>query len=179
MATTKSLIEWVTGESESQTRQDVKNLVVGGVVGAIAGGLGTLADSIIIYIAILIGAFDPAQFGELASLAGFIDPLIGSNNALIGYLIFVGGGMTTWPFLFAALHQYLPGWRMAVSGITFAAIGWSGFAIAFYSGQTGIQLLLFIVLTFIGQCLYGFVVGLVFEYAEPRVDVAIIGTTFQ
>ena len=179
MADTESLLERITGESESQTREDVRNLVVGGIVGAIAGGAGTLVDSIVIYIAILLGAFDPAQFGEMASLAGIGDPLIGTGDPLIGYLIFVGGGMTTWPFLFAALHQYLPGWRMAVSGITFAAIGWSGFAIAFYSGQTGMQLLLFIVLTFIGQCLYGFVLGLIFEYAEPRIDVAIIGTTFQ
>jgi hypothetical protein len=177
MADTESLIERITGVSESQTREDAKNLVVGGIVGAIAGGAGTLVFSVVLYIAILLNAFDPAQFGEMASLAGFVNPLIGSSNALLGYLIFVGGGMTTWPFLFAALHQFLPGWRMAVSGITFAAIGWAGFAIAFYS--PGVNILLFIVLTFVGQCLYGFVVGLVFEYAEPRVDVAIIGTTFQ
>jgi hypothetical protein len=179
MAGTESLIERITGEPESETRKDVKNLVTGGIVGAIGGGAGTLVDSVVIYIAILLGAFDPAQFGEMASLAGIADPIIGVGEPVLGYLIFVGGGMTTWPFLFAALHQYLPGWRMAVSGITFAAIGWSGFAIAFYGGETGIHLLLFIVLTFIGQCLYGFVLGLVFEYAEPRVDVAIVGTTFQ
>ena len=33
--------------------------------------------------------------------------------------------------------------------------------------------------SFVGQCLYGLVLGLVFEYAEPRVDVAFVGTTFQ
>lgn len=177
MADTESLIDRVTGEPESQTLADAKNLLTGGIVGAIAGGVGTLVFSLVLLVAISLNAFDPSQFGQMASLAGIIEPIIGSNNALVGYLIFVGGGMTTWPFLFAALHQYLPGWRMAVSGITFAAIGWSGFAIAFYTA--GINLVLFLILTFIGQCLYGLVIGLVFEYAEPRVDVAIIGTTFQ
>lgn len=177
MAESGSLIEWLTGESESKTRNDLKRIVVGGVVGAVAGGLGTLADSVLLYIAIQVGAFDPAQFGEMATLAGLSDPLIGSGNPMLGYLIFVGGGMTTWPFLFAALHEYLPGWRMAVTGITFAAIGWTGFAIAFYSPD--VNLPLFLVLTFIGQCLYGLVMGLVFEYAEPRIDIAFVGTTFQ
>lgn len=177
MADTESLIDRVRGEPESQTLADAKNLLTGGVVGAIAGGAGTLVFSVVLLVAIYLDAFDPSQFGQMASLAGIIEPIIGSNNALVGYLIFVGGGMTTWPFLFAALHQYLPGWRMAVSGITFAAIGWTGFVIAFYT--PGINLVLFLVLTFIGQCLYGLVIGLVFEYAEPRVDVAIIGTTFQ
>lgn len=179
MVDTGTLVERVTGESESAALTDVKRVAVGGVVGAVAGGLGTLADSVVLYLAILFDAFDPAQFGELASLAGIGDPFIGTGNPLVGYLIFVGGGMTTWPFLFAALHQYLPGWRMAVSGVTFAAIGWSGFAIAFYSGETGLSLALFVLLTFLGQCLYGLVVGLVFEYAEPRIDLAFVGTTFQ
>lgn len=177
MTDTESLIDRLTGEPESQTLADAKNLITGGIVGVVAGGAGTLVFSAVLLVAIYLNAFDPSQFGQMASLAGILDPIIGSNNALVGYLIFVGGGMTTWPFLFAALHQYLPGWRMAVSGITFAAIGWSGFAIAFYT--PGINLVLFLVLTFIGQCLYGLVIGLVFEYAEPRVDVAIIGTTFQ
>lgn len=179
MVNAGSLIERVTGQPESAALADLRRIVVGGIVGAIAGGLGTLAFSIVLYIAIVLGAFEPAQFGELAGLAGIGDPIVGEGNPLVGYLIFVGGGMTTWPFLFAALHHYLPGWRMAVSGITFAAIGWAGFSIAFYSGQTGTDLLLFVVLTFVGQCLYGFVLGLVFEYAEPRVDVAFVGTTFQ
>ncbi len=179
MVDTGSLVEQVTGESESKAANDLRRIVVGGIVGAIAGGLGTLADSVVLYVAIRLDAFDPTQFGEMASLAGIGDPFLGTGDPLVGYLIFVGGGMTTWPFLFAALHQYLPGWRMAVSGVTFAAIGWSGFAIAFYSGETSIALVLFVVLTFLGQCLYGLVVGLVFEYAEPRIDIAFVGTTFQ
>ncbi|WP_435077728.1 DUF6789 family protein [Halococcus sp. AFM35] len=179
MVDTGSLVERVTGESESKAANDLRRVVVGGIVGAIAGGLGTLADSVVLYVAIRLDAFDPTQFGEMASLAGIGDPFLGTGDPLVGYLIFVGGGMTTWPFLFAALHQYLPGWRMAVSGVTFAAIGWSGFAIAFYSGETGIALVLFVVLTFLGQCLYGLVVGLAFEYAEPRIDIAFVGTTFQ
>lgn len=172
-------IEWVTGESEGEALTDLRRIVVGGLVGAIAGGLGTLAFSALLALAVVLGAFEPTQFGELAGLAGIGDPIVGEGNPRVGFAIFVAGGMTTWPFLFASLHHYLPGWRMAVSGITFAAIGWSGFAIAFYSGQTGIELLLFLVLTFVGQCLYGFVLGLVFEYAEPRVEVAFVGTTFQ
>jgi cytochrome c oxidase subunit 1 len=179
MADAGGFIEWVTGEPESEALADLRGIVIGGIVGAIAGGLGTLAFSVVLYIAIVLGAFEPAQFGELAGLAGIGDPIVGEGNPLVGYLIFLGGGMTTWPFLFAALHHYLPGWRMTVSGITFAAIGWTGFSIAFYSGQTGTSLLLFLVLTFVGQCLYGLVLGLVFEYAEPRVDVAFVGTTFQ
>lgn len=179
MVDTGSLVERVTGESESKAVDDLRRIVVGGIVGAIAGGLGTLAYSGMLYVAILLDAFDPVQFGEMASLAGIGDPFLGTGDPLVGYLIFVGGGMTTWPFLFAALHQYLPGWRMAVSGVTFAAIGWSGFAIAFYSGETGIALALFVVLTLLGQCLYGLVIGLVFEYVEPRIGIAFIGTTFQ
>ena len=177
MADTGSLIRLITGESENQARNDIKRVVVGGIVGAIAGGLGTLVFSAFIALAIYLDAFDPTQFGEMASLAGLGDPFLGTGDPVLGYLIFVGGGMTTWPFLFAALHEYLPGWRMAVSGIPFAAIGWTGFAIAFYSPD--VNLPLFLVLTFIGQCLYGVVLGLVFEYAEPRVGVALIGTTFQ
>ena len=177
MADTGSLVEEVTGESESKARGDLRRIVVGGLVGGIAGGLGTLVFSAVLALALFLDAFDPVQFGEMAVMAGLSDPLAGEGDPVLGYLIFVGGGMTTWPFLFAALHEYLPGWRMAVSGITFAAIGWAGFAIAFYSPN--VSLPLFLVLTFIGQCLYGLVMGLAFEYAEPRTDIAFVGTTFQ
>jgi len=179
MADAGGFIEWVMGESEGEALVDLRRILVGGLVGAIAGGLGTLAFSALLALAVVLGAFEPTQFGELAGLAGIGDPIVGEGNPRVGFAMFVAGGMTTWPFLFASLHHYLPGWRMAASGITFAAIGWSGFAIAFYSGQTGVSLLLFLVLTFVGQCLYGLVLGLVFEYAEPRVDVAFVGTTFQ
>lgn len=178
MVSVDSVIERIAGEPEDEATEDVLEIIKGGIVGAIAGGIGTIAFSAVLYLAALLGAFDPAQFGELATLAGFGSTVIGIGSPLVGYLVFVAGGVTIWPLLFSVLNQYLPGWRMAVSGLSFAAIGWTGFAVAFYAGQTGLTLALYLGLTLVGQLAYGMIVGLVFEYAQGRVDVAFIDQTF-
>jgi cytochrome c oxidase subunit 1 len=122
--------------------RDASAAAAGGFVGTVlmSGGLGT---------AILIGVLDPASFGELAELVGLpASPALGAG-------LFLVGGTVTWPLLFVAFREYLPGRLAFETGLVFATIIASGFAIAFYTGQTGLALVGYLAFVVVAHWAYG------------------------
>jgi hypothetical protein len=89
---------------------------------------------------------------------------------LFGFIIFLGGGMFPWPLLYASLKAYLPGQSDPVSGAIFGAVMWTGFVLAFYTGQSGVELVLYAVLTLVAHVVYGIGLGVVFNYFATRPD---------
>jgi cytochrome c oxidase subunit 1 len=127
----------------------------GGFVGTLlmAGGLGSAA---------LVGVLDPAAFGELAELVGLpADPLLGAG-------LFLVGGTVTWPLVFLAFAEYLPGRLLFESGLSFATITFTGFAVAFYSGQTGLALLGYLAFGLAAHWAYGLGLAVTFQYLNRR-----------
>ncbi|PSP83427.1 hypothetical protein BRC83_06985 [Halobacteriales archaeon QS_1_68_17] len=154
-----------TVQTEVDEFDSLVGIVADGVVGAAGGLVGTALMTVVLLIAESIGAFDRSSFAaltELIGLGGVVPPV------LFGYLLFLAGGMITWPLLFASLMAYLPGDRPPATGVVFGSVLWTGFAPAFYAGQTGLALVLYGVLTLVAHWAYGFGVGIVFEYLATR-----------
>jgi MFS family permease len=171
MSRTDSIIAAIAGESPSEAENDAAAVLKGGVIGAIAGGVGLLAMAPILFSGVALGVIDSTAFAELAYL-GLGRP----ENPLLGYVIFAGGGMTTWPLLFAVLNDYLPGRTMVQSGFGFATIMWTGFLVAFYTSQTGLALVLYLLLTLLAHWAYGVLLGLTFAVIVRRTDVLFVST---
>jgi cytochrome c oxidase subunit 1 len=128
---------------------------IGGLVGTVlmSGGLGTAA---------LVGVLDPASFGELAELVGLpADPLLGAA-------LFLVGGTVTWPLLFLAFQEYLPGRLMFETGLVFATLIASGFVIAFYSGQSGLSLIGYLGFVVVAHWAYGLGLTVTFQFLRRR-----------
>ena len=156
-------------ESSTDAAGDLVGIFKDGVIGAIAGAAGTVMLSAVLFVALNLGWFDSSAFGGLAALIG-----LGSDN-LLGYVIFFGGGMTTWPLLFVSVQEFLPGSMLAFRGVSFATISWTGFIGAFYTGQSGLALVGYVVCSLVAHWAYGFTLGSVFEYFLERVDTRIGG----
>jgi hypothetical protein len=136
-----------------------------GVVGAVGGLVGTALMTVVLLVGMALGGFDPSSFATLAQLIN----LDAVGPALpIGYVIFLGGGMTTWPLLFASLERYLPGKTIRQRGIPFGTVLWTGFVLAFYGGQEGIALVIYLISTLVAHWVYGFGLGAVFDYLGNR-----------
>lgn len=142
-------------------------IVTDGVVGAVGGAVGTAALTVGLLVAATLDAFAFGAFATLASLTG-LDVLAPSEPTAVGYLLFLVAGTVTWPLLFASIGSYLPGRRFATRGLPFGAVLWTGFVLAFYAGQTGTSLALYVVLTLVGHLGYGFTLGSVFDYLSSR-----------
>lgn len=147
---------------------NLAGIVTDGLIGAVGGLVGTAAMTVGLFIAASLGAFEMASFRILAELTGLavvvpIDPLA------LGYLIFLAGGMVTWPLLFASIGSYLPGRRFATKGLPYGFVLWTGFVLAFADGVGGgFTLGLYAVLTLIAHLAYGFTLGSVFDYLSDR-----------
>ena len=128
---------------------------VGGFVGTVlmAGGLGT---------AILVGVFDPASLVELAELVGL------PPNPLLGVGLFLVGGTVTWPLLFLAFSEFLPGRLLFETGLTFATLISTGFAVAFYTGQAGLALVGYVGFVLVAHWAYGLGLTVTFQYLRAR-----------
>jgi cytochrome c oxidase subunit 1 len=127
-------------------------------VAAAAGLAGMAAMAPLLALGVLTGLLTPGAFAGLAEIVG-----LGPDLA-IGLFIFVGGGLTTLPLLFVSLATFLPPARsVALRGATFAVVVWSGFAVAFYDGQTGLALAGFLALTLLAHVVYGYVLGAVYD----------------
>jgi hypothetical protein len=138
-----------------------------GVVGAAGGLVGTAMATVGLFIADSLGFFEMESLAKLTEMVGlgqFVPSL------LFGYVLFLLGGMVPWPLLFAALKEYLPGRRDAVKGAWFGGAVWTGFVLAFYSGQTGIALAGYVLFTLAAHVSYGIGLGLVFNYFMTRPD---------
>jgi hypothetical protein len=154
----------VEEETEAETDR-LFGIVADGVVGAAGGLVGTAMMTVVLLIAESLGAFSRQSFGDLAELIGlgaFVPPVA------FGYLLFLLGGMFPWPLLFASLREYLPGRTWPISGLFFGTALWTGFVLAFYDGETGIALVLYLVLTLLAHWVYGFSLGLVVRYLSKR-----------
>jgi cytochrome c oxidase subunit 1 len=136
-------------------------------VGAAAGLLGTVAMAPFLAAAWVLGAVEPSAFAGLATILG-----LGESFA-IGGAIFVAGGVVTLPLLFVSLAVFLPGRNLAEKGAVFAAIVWTGFAVAFFTAQSGTTLAVFLALTLLAHVAYGGVLGgLYARYADvPEYEV--------
>jgi cytochrome c oxidase subunit 1 len=118
-----------------------------------AGFVGTVAMSPLLAVAWVLGVLSPTAFESLAALTG-----LGASLPL-GLLIFLGGGTTTLPLLFVALAMFLPGRTTTEKGMVFAAIVWTGWSFAFYTGQAGPTLVGFLVVGLLSHVVYGGVLG--------------------
>ncbi|MFC7070721.1 DUF6789 family protein [Halobaculum lipolyticum] len=142
------------------------------LVACAAGLLGSLAMVPLFLVAWALGALSPDAFAALGTLLGAAP---GSTAAfLLGSALFVGGGATTFALLFVALVEYLPPERsVGLRGAVFAAVIWLGFLGAFHTGQTGLALFGYAVLTLNAHLAYGFVLGRVYgRYALDRAPTA-------
>jgi cytochrome c oxidase subunit 1 len=153
-------------EGSPQFLQDprglVRSIVSDTLYGALGGFVGTAMMSAVLLSGVAIGVIDLAAFGELSELVGL------GTDPLVGFVVFFGGGMTTWAILFRALAEYLPGRLLIVTGLSYAAIISLGFFVAFYTGQSGLELLGYVVFVFVGHMLYGLGLAGVLRYAAYR-----------
>ncbi len=146
---------------------DVSGILKDGVLGAAGGFVGTALMTVVLLVGTAVDAFDIASFASLAALINldaFFSPAL---TEALGYFIFLGGGMTTWPLLFAAVERYLPGVSRARRGIAYGTVLWTGFALAFYNGYPIAQ---YAVVTLVAHWAYGFGLGTVFDYFIERQD---------
>ncbi|ACV46713.1 MULTISPECIES: DUF6789 family protein [Halomicrobium] len=151
--------------SETEEFDSLIGIVGDGVVGAAGGLVGTALSTVVLLIAESLGVFERSAFALLTELVG-IEELV--PPILAGYLIFLAGGMVPWPLLYVSLKEYLPGRRDPVSGAFFGFAIWTGFALGFYTGQSGLALVGYAVLTLLAHVVYGVGLGLVFEYFQSR-----------
>jgi hypothetical protein len=161
----------VDGEVAQPDFDHFAGILTDGLIGAVGGLVGTAAMTIGLFVASSLDAFDMASFGILADLTG-LDALFPANEVAIGFLVFLGGGMLTWPLLFAATAAYLPGATFATKGIPYGFVLWTGFVLAFSQGIAGgaVTLALYAVLTLVSHVAYGFSLGAVFDYLSNRPD---------
>ncbi len=129
---------------------------------AVAGLVGTTLMSGVLFAATVIGVFQLSSFADIASL-------VGVQGTIAGYALFFIGGITTWALLFATLAEYIPGRPRVVTGLVYATIISSGFMIAFYTDQTGLQLLGYVVFVLIAHWFYGVGLAATFEYLSTGV----------
>ncbi|WP_423746362.1 DUF6789 family protein (plasmid) [Haladaptatus sp. SPP-AMP-3] len=165
---TQATVEVEVGEDVAEPDFDsLSGIVTDGFIGAIGGLVGTAVMTAVLLVGTTLGAFDLNSFSVLARLTG-ADVLLPSNPAAVGYVIFLGGGMITWPLLFVSIGSYLPGETYATRGIPYGFVLWTGFVLAFYDGYTGVLLALYLLLTLLAHFAYGFALGSVFDYLSKR-----------
>ncbi|WP_148413682.1 DUF6789 family protein [Haloferax sp. KTX1] len=135
---------------------------VGGVVGTLlmTGGLGT---------AVFIGVLDPASFGEIAELVGL------PATPALGSVLFLVGGTVTWPLLFLAFREFLPGRLLFERGLVFSTLIWTGFVVAFYTGQQGLGLVGYLAFGLVAHWSYGLGLTVTFQYLRSRQRAALGG----
>lgn len=153
--------------SGRESTDSMTGIVFDGVIGAIAGAVGTAAMTVVLLVGSTLDAFEMGSLSMVVELTG-IAAFVPGDPTAVGYLLFLAGGMVTWPLLFASIGRYLPGKNYANQGAFFGFILWTGFVLAFYVGYTGIELALYVVFTFIAHLVYGFCLGAVFDYLGGR-----------
>ncbi|MFQ3320094.1 MAG: hypothetical protein ACI80F_002170 [Natronomonas sp.] len=151
----------------SDDRSEMVNIVFDGIIGAVSGAVGVASMTVVLLVAASLGGFEMSSLAMVVELTG-IGQLAPTHTVALGYLLFLAGGMVTWPLLFASIGRYLPGETNARQGAFFGFILWSGFVLAFYTGYTGAELAVYVVFTLIAHLVYGFCLGAVIEYLGGR-----------
>lgn len=151
---------------------DLVAVVYNGIIGAIAGFVGTALLAVPLGVASLLGVFDFAEFATLAEIVALQAVVGESLLSTVGFLLFLAGGMTTWPLIFAAIERFLPGTSLPKRGVSFGIILWTGFVIAFVDGlpadPTTVQIAIYVLSTLVAHIGFGFGLGWVFDYALER-----------
>ena len=131
-------------------------------VAGLAGLVGMIAMQPIFGVATVLGVLDPIAFSGFANIVGYGLSFWG------GVAIFVLGGVTVLPMLFITLGNYLPpATSVPLRGVTYGTIVWTGFVLAFYTGQSGPALVIYLVMTLVNHWIYGAVLGTVYtRYAS-------------
>lgn len=137
----------------------IKDVLWDGVIGAVAGTAGNVAMLGMLFFATQVGGFEAESFGFTARLLALQVVITESQLVTVGFLLFVAAGMTVWPLLLATLGSYLPGEGYAGKGLGFGAVMWTGFSFGFYSGQTGLGLVAYVLFSLVGHLGYGFLMG--------------------
>lgn len=146
-------------------------VITDGVVGAIAGLVGTVSMLVGLLVGQSLGVFRIVQLATLAELLGLDAFLAPGETFAVGVLLFFAAGMVTWPLLFAATESYLPGSEMKWRGIPYGTVLWTGFVLAFYDPRLGgLGTVLYAVVTLLAHWSYGFTLGAVFDYLTDRPD---------
>jgi hypothetical protein len=143
-------------------------ILTDGLIGALGGFVGTAIMTVVFLVGASVGAFDMTSFATTAELVGLNAVLGEGMLQAAGYVIFLGGGMTTWPLLFASIGEYLPGETYAKSGLAYGFVLWTGFVLAFNAGYAGTALVLYAVVSLVAHLVYGFAMGSVFDYLGDR-----------
>lgn len=149
-------------EDVDEAVEVVVGILKDGVAGAAAGAVGTAALMVGLFVGQGIGVFEVERLAVVSELVGL------ESNVMVGFLIFLLGGMTVWPLLFVSFSEYLPGVRWPVSGAVFGVVLWTGFVLAFYDGSSGPRLLGYAVVTLLAHVAYGAVMARVLEYFSRR-----------
>lgn len=123
---------------------------------AFAGFAGLIAMTPVLLVAWLLGGLELSSFTALSEIVAL------GENSVVGVVLFVAGGVVTFPLLFVSLAVFLPGANLAQKGTSFGVIVWTGFLIAFYSAQTGATFAAYLVLTLLAHAVYGGVLGAVY-----------------
>jgi cytochrome c oxidase subunit 1 len=106
--------------------------------------------------------FDPVSLVELAELVGLpADPLLGAA-------LFLVGGTVTWPLIFLAFADYLPGRLLFETGLVFATLISTGFLVAFYTGQRGLALVGYLGFVLVAHWAYGLGLSVTLQYLRAR-----------
>lgn len=156
----------VFGSAERHSDSMV-SIVFDGVIGAVAGAVGVAVMTMVLLVAQSLGGFEMSSLAMLGEMTG-IQAIAPGYATLIGYLLFLAGGMVTWPLLFASIGHYLPGETNPRQGIFLGFVLWTGFVLAFYTGYSGLQLAVYAVFTLLGHLAYGFCLGAVLDYFGNR-----------
>ena len=153
---------------EETVEPDFDNLlgvITDGFVGAVGGLVGTAAMTVVLLVTATLGGFDTASFATLAEMTG-ASILVPVYPTALGYVMFLAGGMVIWPLMLASIGSYLPGRKFATRGVSFGAVIWTGFVLAFY--DPSYWLAGYVVATLVGHVGYGFGLGAVFDYLSSR-----------
>lgn len=163
------------GDRNSATETEAEGAAgYGGVigdllVGALGGLLGIAAMTPVLFAGEFFGVFEFAMFTSLAEVAGIVLFFLPISGILLGYAVFLLGGVFVWPQVFASMEPLLPGNRIATSGMVLGAIIWTGFALAFFPGYEGpLHLVGYLTVTLLAHLVYGFVMGSVLDVLLAR-----------
>ena len=153
-----------TEADNSRTNETpLRELVEDGLVGAFGGLIGVGPLTIIFMLLSQVGAFSLTEFRTLSDVFRLAVDLSPAAAQVLGYVVFALGAMVTWPLVLASIGTFFPGERYAVRGLFLGAAIWTGFSMAWYDGFTGARLLLYLVATFGGHLLYGYLLGATFD----------------
>lgn len=154
-------------DASERDKDSMVGIVFDGIIGAVAGAVGVAVMTMVLLVGATLDGFELSSLAMLGEMTG-IQAVAPQYATLVGYLLFLAGGMVTWPLLFASLGHYLPGDTNPKQGTFLGFVLWTGFVLAFYVGYTGFELAVYVVFTLIGHLAYGFSLGAVLDYFGSR-----------